>query len=391
MLLVDRPNVGSMTGGWQRVRRAVLATATVTIVMGGVPAGAAADEAVTAQCAKRPTPPCIIDAGMSTMRAMKDHPDVYADVLMGQIIRTLVNARIAIGDLEGAHALATSLRDVKEPHVYQWALESVAIAEARTGDLDEAIRLLDSIEDDSRAGLLIAIADRQATEGNKADAQQTLASALDRKGAARSESARVFTLIGAAKVMDHLGDKPGAAAAIGDARKIADGLSREVFRSVSLSVVASTYAETGDLDTALSIARSIPRNAFRAGALISVVEAATRQKKSIDAGGLIAEALAIAREDAFPVSRANSLGEIAVLQWSLGDHAAADRTIEEALRVTESAKGGLDHASALQAVAIALARSGNAARGLEIVARIDMAPERALAFFDMASALAIGY
>jgi hypothetical protein len=121
------------------------------------------------------------------------------------------------------------------------------------------------------------------------------------------------------------------------------------------------------------------------------VKAATKQKKSIDTDGLIAEALAITREDTFPVSRANSLGEIAVLQWSLGDHGAADRTIEEALRATESAKVGLEHASALHAVAIALARSGNAKRGLEIVAAIDMVPERALAFFDMANALAIGY
>jgi tetratricopeptide (TPR) repeat protein len=380
-----------MIRGWQKTRRVVLSTVVAAIFLDATPDRAAGDDSVTAECRQTPTPSCMIDAGVNTMRSAMIQPDAYARVLMGRMVSTLVHARIAMGDLKAAHTLAASLRDVKEPHVYKWALQAVAMAEARNGDLGEAVRLLDSVENDSRAQLLIAIADRQAIEGTKEEAKRTLASALDAMAAARSQETRVFIMVGAGDVLTHLGDERGAAAKLREARGIADKLPREVFRSVSLSLVASAYAKKGDFDTALLIVRSIPRNSFRSGGLVSVARAATKKNEAIDARALIEEALAVAREDTFPVSRVGSLGDVAALQSSLGDHPAADRTIDEALGVAEGTKDRLNRASAFHAVALSLTRSGNPKRGLEVAMTIDMAPERALAFFDMAVALAAPY
>lgn len=391
MLVVRRLNVDSMIGNWQRARLAVLATVAAIVCVTSLSGNAAGDDTVSAQCAERPTPTCLIDAGVSTMRSMAEQPDAFAGVFMGRILNSLVRARIAVGDMKAAYALAESFRDMKEPNVYHDVLDSIATAEARTGNVDRAARLLDSLKEDSRTGLLIAIADRQATDGHNVEARRTLDSALDSIGAIRLEGVRVIELLAAAKVMARLGDSSSAAAKLQEARTLADGISREDFRSFSLSAVASTHAEMGGLDTALTIARSIPRNSFRPGALASIVREAARQKKAIDAYALVAEALEVAREDTFPPSRANSLGNIAALLSSLDNHTAAKSIMEEALRTAQAARVQHERAAALHAVAVAFAGTGNPKRGLEIAAAIDIASERALVFLDMATALAVGY
>lgn len=391
MLAVGRLNVDSMIGNWQMARLAVLATVAAIVCMTSLSGNAAGDDTVSTQCAERPTPTCLIAAGVSTMRSMAEQPDAFTDVLMGRILNSLVHARIAVGDMKAAYALAGSFRDMKEPNVYHDVLDSIATAEARTGNVDQAARLLDSLKEDSRAGLLIAIADRQATDGHKVEARRTLDSALDSFGAIRLEGIRVIELLAAAKVMVRLGDSSSAAAKLREARTLADEISQEVFRSFSLSAIASTHAEMGDFDTALATARSIPRNSFRAGALATIAREADRQKKAIDAYALVAEALEVAREDTFPPSRANSLGGIAAVLSSLDNHTAARSLMEEALRTAQAAKGLYERAGALHAVAVAFARTGNPKRGLEIAVAIDLASERALAFFDMATALAVGY
>jgi tetratricopeptide (TPR) repeat protein len=383
---------GSMTGGCQRVRRMVAVTVLAAFCATAASFGAAsADVIVTAQCAERPTASCIVDAGLATMGSMVEHPDPLTELYLDRILGALVHAKIELGDLAGAYAVAKSLKDLKQTKAYEDALDSIAIAEARTGDLDEATRLLDSVKNSSRTQLLIAIAKRRAGAGNKRQAEQALAAAVDSIGAIGDDTERVMAMVGVAEVMADLGDEAAAAAKLREARELADGVPKEVFRSVALSVVASTHAKMGDLDTALSIARSIPRNSFRSGELLHVVKAAVQQNKSIDAVALVAEAAAIAREDTFPVSRANSLGDIAALLSFLGDHGAADRMLEEALGVAEKTEDRFNHASALHAVAVAFARSGNAKRGVEVAATIDLTAERALAFFGMATAMATGY
>ena len=230
-----------------------------------------------------------------------------------------------------AYLRMSTARSIEDPIHRPWALRAIAEAQAYAGDMQGALSAAGSIEGppyplagNPQARAFSVIANTQAAAGDTRGAERTVSEALStarRIEKASPRAVEALSVIAEAQVA--VGDTRGAERTVAEALSTARRIDDATYRVEALSVIAKTQVAVGDtrgaertVAEALSTARSIEygedmvskilvRN--RAWALITIAEA---QASTGDIQG----ALSIARslEDGF--YRARALSAIAKAQ-----------------------------------------------------------------------------
>jgi tetratricopeptide (TPR) repeat protein len=245
------------------------------------------------------------------------------------------------------------------------ALAALAGAQAKAGDAQEAGKLLtDTLEatrtiksDASRGWLIAAIVEAQAKAGNIREALD-LARSI-KEDAWRAEAVRAVV------------EAQARAGSIKEALDLARSIKEDAWRGRAVRAIAEAQARAGHMREALETARSIKHEHARTEALSAVVTAQTKTGEAPEAGKILAEALDTARTIKEDSLRASALRAIARAQLKAGDAREASKTLAESFETAHSIKEDLSRTGPLSAIAEAQARAGNVRDALETVRRIE--------------------
>ena len=194
-------------------------------------------------------------------------------------LRAIPEAQASAGDIQGALSIA---RNFEDAWFRAMALAGIAEAQASAGDtrgaqrtVSEALPIARSVEYLFERGFaLCAIAEAQASAGDTRGAQRTVSEALpivqSTEGASVYRAAELLSAI--AEAQASAGDTRGAQRTISEALPIARSLESASRRGLALRIIAEAQASTGDIQSALAIARSVPTVFERATALATIVQ-----------------------------------------------------------------------------------------------------------------------
>jgi RNA polymerase sigma factor (sigma-70 family) len=260
------------------------------------PKGMALREIAGAQVRLGNVPGALRTAGLLEQAAHKNH-----------LLFLIACQQAQEGDLAGALRTAGAITDYQR----DGALEAVARAQARAGDVKAAVRMAEGLKHQplSRGGALEEIALAQAKAGDRAAAAESLrealrlqTSTLAREGDRNSARARVAVL------QARIGDVPGALAGADALRTVRDGGAAA--RDEARRGIAVEQVRAGDLPGALRTIEGIPDLGTRPYALMSL---ATAQAEKGDRAAALAT-LRTARAGADSLQEA---GQREACQWSV--------------------------------------------------------------------------
>jgi len=296
-----------------------------------------------APCFAAPTPQCLLAEASESARA------VFKDELRYWALSEILVAETKAGLVDRA---MDTVRRIEDPRLMIVALRDIAEAQAGSGRPAEALAAADIIPDPlKRAEALAAIATIQATAsgtaGNRTGALRTVKLLLEILPAINAPLKRVALQARGAIIQSRTGEIDAAAQTLADAKNKADRLRDRKARSVGLRHVAEALAETGHPGQALEILKNLPEQSEHTPVLVSAA-AAQAKAGHADLALVTAETIEIVRY------RAVVLGRIAVAQATAGEMAAAERTIEKALKAIKLIKLPFARAYAHERMARAL-------------------------------------
>ncbi|GAB3852774.1 hypothetical protein GCM10027610_081630 [Dactylosporangium cerinum] len=337
-------------------------------VSGGDAAAVAEIEAAHGLLMAGETPDLLAVARLSMHRRRLDSRNV-------NISTDLPAVWALIGEPTRAEALARGFTD---PDRQAEALAGVAEAVAGTGDLDHAVRIVNSLPDPARQIEALAKIAAATVEAGDLDRAAQIARDIPDPGRQAEAVAKVAAAAVAAGDLDRAAqiarDIPDpnqqakallkvteAAVSNGDPRhalRVADSITTDAYlRAAALTSVAEAAARTGDLDHAEQIASSIPDPFLRVGALTAVAAAAAGTGRLDQARHLAVDAERIAHRITHPHSQASALASVVNAAVSAGD-------LDHAEQVADSIAEPENRVKAIAAVAKASSSIGDHARRL---------------------------
>jgi cellulose synthase/poly-beta-1,6-N-acetylglucosamine synthase-like glycosyltransferase/tetratricopeptide (TPR) repeat protein len=188
---------------------------------------------------------------------------------------------ISVARLRDAQLYCGQLEQIvltENPRLRPTVLVEVAARYAGAGTYDRAHELARQIpQPEWKAAALLAIARAKAREGMAREGEALAKEAYQAASAElhdNDNSARQFRLvIDFGRTFGKLGLKREALQLLEEARRYAETATRSLLRVELRHVVVRAYADAGEIDRAISLARLIPDDYARADALASVVAA----------------------------------------------------------------------------------------------------------------------
>jgi tetratricopeptide (TPR) repeat protein len=179
-----------------------------------------------------------------------------------ETLNEVATAQAKAGQISEAVRLARSISDGNKRN---WALSAVASAQAEAGQFPEALNVVRSIEPDSdRANALTNIAEAQVKAGQAAQAIGTLEEATQAARSIDAEAFRASTLARIATVQTKVGLAKEGAATSQEALRIARSIKGELHRGMALITVGEEQLKAGQLseaaatlEEAIQVARSM--------------------------------------------------------------------------------------------------------------------------------------
>lgn len=216
-----------------------------------------------------------------------------------------------------------------------------------------ALEVSDDIDHPSaRSEALLAIAVAQAASGDISGAESTFSMALKATESIPDNFQLAHTLSAIARAQAASGDVSGVQSTVSMALKATEGILIEEDRYNALSAVAQAQAASGDIDGALMTLKGISLPYSRAYVLIGVAKA---QVKIGDAAGGIKTAESIPEY----YWRTIALTSVADAIFLYGETSSVKPTISLAIKSSEFITDMYEHNSALSAIAIMQAASGD--------------------------------
>jgi tetratricopeptide (TPR) repeat protein len=265
-------------------------------------------------------------------------------------LAAIVRAQAFAGDFQSARQTHAAIKaDSGEGKAYERvALSGIAEAQARSGDIEGAIKTAESLgstnpfflgPDILYARAYIKIASAAASKGNFDDA-------LEYAEVIPLPEQTVMALAEIAKFQALAGKRVEAKATYQKALRIANTVFDHWAKDLALRFVAISQAKVGDIGAALETANSI---------------------QSID------------------INRATALAEIAFAQALAKDTTAARKTFQEALKAAQNET--IDLPEHYEYIALIRARTGNADAALAWASQLEPARTRAYALLGVAKGL----
>ena len=268
---------------------------------------------------------------------------------------------------------------------------ALASAQAKAGNIKEALATTRSIDKNFRHDALRDIALAQAEAGDMRSARDTFAAMLSVAQINDSTFLRPWSVRNIASAQAEAGDIDGALAT---ARSIDD----ELILSWTLDDIAVEQMATGDeqsardtLAVALSVARKIDDKKERVSALSFVAAAHAKTGNTQSARDILATALSVARNIDVAFYRASALHRIALAQAEAGDAQSAQGTFAAMLSVAQMVDDEFNSYhldSALRGIVSVQAQTGDMDGAFATARGIDNVESRAGALHDIASAQA---
>lgn len=272
-------------------------------------------------------------------------------------LREIAQIMVDAGDGPAARSLIDknleSLRDEREAHEDRWlssGLEDVASTLAKQGHYGIAAETAGRIPDpQDRARAWLSIAKAQAKAGDMAAARHAFATAVESASSIEDKGNQVFTLQLIGRAQAKVGELEEARATFAKALEVANAysspeLSNEAeLRATFIIQVAEAQAVSGDIATALEVARGIDYPWGRVQALTKVAAAQASAGGKDAAQGIIAEAITAIQAIDDESMRAELLAEIALIHRMVGDDGAAQKALARAIDSAKAAiKGFLE-------------------------------------------------
>jgi hypothetical protein len=264
------------------------------------------------------------------------------------LLRDRARERLTAGDFSGASTHVNRLPDRDESGT---GLELV-VAQARAGQVAEALQIVESFNPWNRAHALRQIAEVQAEQGRATEARELLAAALRATEEVGEERSHIVGYV--ARSQARCGDRPGARATWAIAIDLAQAIEEGGGRDVAYSSLVDSVVETGEFDLAVDLTRRIDDRSQRSFAWETIV-------RGLAGRGRTEEAWALAGEGE-PRERATRAEAIARVQLEKGDLAGA---LASAEHVKGASRDSLRHA-----LAEALGQRGELRDALEIARAI---------------------
>jgi tetratricopeptide (TPR) repeat protein len=302
---------------------------------------------------------------------------LFQAVALGEVVRVQAEAGDAAG-AERTAALALEAAESVTKQIYRLeALGAAAVAQARTGDPPAAFEIVERLADpDDRAAAFVVLALALADMDDEPDARAAVERALDLAESIAKDRDRDRIRAVAVRAQAEAGDLAGALDTI---ENIADTEAR----AGALAQVAEVQVEAGDLTAAFATAQAIPNVDddddvnFVAGLL-----------KGIAVGVLRVLDPLILGVDMPPRARALTL--VAVTQAEAGQEDAAGQTFALALESARGIERLSGRHNSLEAIALAQARTGDAAAALQTLREVTDSDDPAKTLPLVAIAEAVG-
>ena len=299
-------------------------------------------------CFERPTARCLLNEASESAKAV--FKAELRDWAFGEVLVSQARAGL------GKEAMDTARR-IRDPRLVMVALRDIAEAQAAAGRAAEALHAAQIIPDKlKKAEALAAIADIQVANNEVFRARDTVARLLNTVSTLNDGLKRISFKTRAAVILAGAGDTDTAAAQLAEAETEARTRESKVERGMALRYVATALADMEQPDQALSVLSDVAQPSERTPVLMTTATALAR-------AGDAAAALSTADTIEAVRYRALVLGRIALAQFEMGEHGAAETTLEMALAAVEQIELPYARSYAISRVAHAMIRFGRLANG----------------------------
>ncbi len=276
------------------------------------------------------------------------------------VARTLGNtsafSHIALAQLDFGenHVARATLREALQAarsmtndSVRTTVLQSIAAAQAKTGEFTVALDTARSISGDEfyKVSALLEIASAQASVGDKQAAKTILMEALQASRSIANEFARTSSFIAIAAEQAGVGDKQAARTTLTEVLQMSGRISDNELKTRLMESIAAAQAEMRDFGDAMETVRLIGGNSENVSVQRSIALAHAKV-------GDFSASLRTARSIGDQNSKVSVLRDIAKAQAKTGDKPATSSTLQEAVEVSDSIKNASTKAIALRDTAV---------------------------------------
>jgi tetratricopeptide (TPR) repeat protein len=279
-------------------------------------------------------------------------PDaLFQAVALGEVARAQAEAGNATG-AERSAALALDAAESVTKQCYRFeALGTAAVAQVRTGDDARAHAVAESLADpDDRAKAFVLLALALADMGDQLGALAAANHALDLATSVAKTPEQDLIHAMAVRAQVEAGDLAGALDTL-------EGIADTEVRAGAMAQVVEVQIETGDLTAAFGTAQAIPNvhDEDEINVLVALLRGiAVGVHRTLDA--------LILGDDMPP--RARALALVALAQAEAGQKDAAGQSFALALESARAIERSSKRRESLEAIALAQARTGDAAAAL---------------------------
>lgn len=276
-----------------------------------------------------------------------------------EALTKLVGAAGGIGGPDWTARLAAEAeglaRDKDTQLGQEYALTNLAVAVARTGDLDRAEALAFSISGAdplARTRAMTSLAPAVAQAGRPGQAEAIARSITD-----PFSQAQALTDLACAVAL--AGDNERAARLSADAEALARTIIAPHDLTKTLATLTAAAGHAGDLDTASVLADMISDPSWRTYALTGLIGTAARTGTPAQATRLADDAEALIRTITPSDDQMKALTRLIAAALEAGDTARAVRLADEAQALAADADGEIDHSETLASLVTVFAKAGD--------------------------------